>query len=106
MEIKAILRGRKIYKRLLDGKKYVFEKDVPVVMHPSLAAIFGQKRDDNGKFLFEIVHGEPPKIVAAISDKREEAVDIAVKHKHHMKTRTTPGASRRFGRKKMPSEIK
>lgn len=105
MEIKVILRGREVYKCLLEGKKYTFKKDEPVVMHPSYAAIFGQKRDDNGKFLFEIIHGEPPKIVPQVRDTSEEAVDIAVKHKKHMKTRKTHGQSKLFGRKKMPSRI-
>lgn len=105
MEIKVILRGRDVYKCLLEGKKHIFKKDEPVVMHPSHAAIFGQKRDDNGKFLFEVVHGEPPKIVSSIADRSEEAVDIAVKHRKHMKTRKTPGQSKKFGRKKMPSRI-
>lgn len=105
MEIRVVLKGRAVYKCLLEGKKYAFKKDEPVVMHPSYAAIFGQKRDDNGKLLFEIIHGRPPKIISPISDKSEEAIDMAVRHKRHMKTRTTPGASRRFGRKKMPSKI-
>lgn len=105
MEIKVILRGRDVYKCLLENKKYVFKKGKPVVMHPSYAAIFGQKRDDNKKFLFEIIHGESPKIVSPISDKGEEAVDIAVKHRKHMKTRKTPGQSKKFVRKKMSARL-
>lgn len=105
METKVILRGREAYHCHLEGKKYDFKKGVPVVMHPSYAAIFGQRRDDYGKLLFEIIHGELPKIVPQVRDTSEAAIDIAVKHRKHMKTRKTPGQSRKFGRKKRPSQI-
>lgn len=102
METKVILRGRKVYICFLEGKKYTFKKNEPVVMHPSYAAIFGQKRDGDRKFIFEIIHGAPPKVVSNVSDKSEEAIDIAAKHRQHMKTRTVLGQSRKFGRKKLP----
>lgn len=103
METKVILRGRDVYKCFLEGEKHTFKKGKTVVMHPSYAAILGQKRNDNGKFLFEIIHGEPPKIVSQVRDTSEEAIDMAVKHRKHMKTRKTPGQSKKFVRKRMPS---
>lgn len=105
IETKVILRGRAVYKCFLEGKKYSFRKDEPVVTHPTYAAIFGQKRGDNGELLFEVIHGEPPKIISVTTDKSKEAADIAVKNKQHMKNRTTLGASRRFGYRQAPSRI-
>lgn len=53
MENMVVLKTRKIYKWLFEGKKYTFEKGKPVVMPLSYVAILKQKRDDNGKSLFE-----------------------------------------------------
>lgn len=105
IETKIILRGKAVYKGFLEGKKYSFKKGVPVIMHPTYAAIFGQKRDENKKFLFEIIHGESPQLVSGRTEKSKEAIEIAVKHKQYMKTRTTLGASRRFGYRQAPSRI-
>ncbi len=53
METMVVLKTREVYKGLFEGKKYIFKKGKPVVVPPPYIAILKQKRDDNGKSLFE-----------------------------------------------------
>lgn len=105
METTIILRGKEAYKCLFEGKRYLFKRGEPVAMHPTLAAVIGHRLGDDGKLLFEIVHGETPKTVEVVPDRSPEAIAMDQIIRKKQKAKKTPGTTKRFGRqKKKPIE--
>lgn len=101
METKIILRGRDVYKCLLEGKICVFKKGEPVVVHPALASVLKNRKDGSGKFLFETVHGQPIQEIKVKQDKSPEAIK-KVHTQEAKKNKKTLGKSQVYGRRTKP----